>query len=117
MKAIFRVMGINELKEVATSFEYLKIVLLNELMTLLEASRYEAYILELFLVENFCDASEHSLMVFFDVELPILRALQNGTVTKASAVQVFWHLLLCESHQAYVILVLAVYHQLSYLLL
>ena len=91
-------MGINELKEVATSFEHLKIVLLYELMTLLEASRNEAYILELFLVENFRDASQDSLMVFFDVELAILRAFQDGTVTKASVLKVLWHLLLCKSH-------------------
>ena len=83
-----------------------------ERVTLLKPSRQKAYILKFLLVKNLNYASQNSLMVFFDVEWAVWTFLERTVTNKASMIEVFWHLLFSEPHEANMVLILAVNNQL-----
>ena len=140
-RAVVAVVGIvrlNELKELDVrvvillsifsililSFQlnYLEVLILDESMAFLKASRQKADVFHPLLVKYLDDASQHPFMVLFDIVGAIIgltnsrhRALAKANLL--SLVVVFGHFLLRQADQANVILLGAVSDEVSDLLL
>lgn len=101
---------------------YLEVLILNESMAFLKASRQKADVFHSLLVKYLDDASQHSFMIFFDIVGAIvgLANSRHWALAKAnllSLVVVFGYFLLRQAHQTNVILLRAVSNEVSDLLL
>ena len=133
MEAIVSIVGIHQFKIwlisitvctlIAVSLvvnHLLVVIIFDERVTLIKATRQEAHILKLLFVKHFSDASEHSLMklLYGVIWVPItLRFSQrHGALAEEPELLlrfliIFWSLKLIQSQKANVVLIFAVNNQ------
>ena len=88
------------------------ILIFNEPMAFFKPSWQETYVFHSLLVEDLDDASQYSLMIFFDIIGSIIRLsyFRHWTLAETkliSLIIVFGHILLRQTHQANVVILSA----------